>query len=209
MFGVPVRLLASLVAILAVAVGTVGGTLAYFTGTLDKTTTVSTATIKVGNVAGFPLQFTNLLPGETQAQDVTVQNGGSGKADFYVQLLSTSGGTDFCNPTPVLNVRIEDRDAGGNWYNGSICNLFPGWSGSTIAKIADDVDPSATKNYRVHLTLAPTAGNAYQGASNTDTIHIIAVQYNGPAPIPDKQGGTTQDAWPNDTAGADDDPNYP
>jgi len=150
-----------------------------------------------------------MLPGEQLTQDVSVRNGSNRPADFYVQLLSIPGGTNFCSPTPLLDVAIYDLDTGQWWYSGSICNLYPGWSGSTIVKVGEDIGVGVWKNYRVFLTLSGLTPNTYQGASNTSTVHLIAVQYNGPAPIPDDDGGTNQAAWPNDPYGNDDDPNYP
>ncbi len=208
------RILLAAFTIMVVSALVVGGTIAYFSGTADEIATISTATINIGDTSNFPLNFQNMLPGESQSQEVAVKNGGSRQADLYVQLLSTSGGTNFCTPSDVLNVKIQQIDGWGGgvvntWYNGSICNLFPGWSGSTIAKVANDVNPGDWAYFRVTLTLDATAGNAYQGASNTDTVHMIAVQYDGPSPVPDKQGGAIQDAWPTDTTPPDDDPNYP
>lgn len=211
------RLLASLVLIVAVAAMSVAGTLAYFSGSKDGGVEVETASIGIGDTSQFPLKFTGLLPGDTKVEHVWVKNGGTAKADFYVQLISTPDSTpdstNFCSPEDVLDLQIIETDGSWvptrTWYNGSICNLFPGWSGSTIAKVADDVDPDAAKYYELRLTLDPKAGNGYQGKSNSDTVHLIAIQYNGPAPVPDKQGGTVQYAWPDDATDQDDDPNYP
>jgi hypothetical protein len=208
------RILLAALTIMVVSALVVGGTIAYFSGTADQNTSVTTATINIGGAVNFPLDFLNMLPGESQSKEVAVQNGGSRSADLYVQLLSTSGGTNFCTPNDVLDVTIQQINGWGGgvintWYNDSICKLFPGWSSSTIAKVAEDVAAYGWAYFRVTLTLDATAGNAYQGASNTDTVHLIAVQYDGPPPVPDKQGGAIQDAWPNDTTLPDDDPNYP
>jgi hypothetical protein len=86
-----------------------------------------------------------------------------------------------------------------------------------IAKIGDNVVAGGWKHLRVDLTLAASAGNAYQGGTNTDFVHLIAVQYNGPAPVPNKQGfssGAYAIGWPVDYPDyaymdPDDDPNYP
>jgi predicted ribosomally synthesized peptide with SipW-like signal peptide len=208
------RILAAALVIVVVSALVTGGTIAYFSGTADQNTTVTTATINIGGAANFPLDFLNMLPGESQSKEVAVQNGGSRPADLYVQLLSTSDGTNFCVPNDVLRVKIQQINGWGGavigtWYNDSICKLFPGWSGSTIAKVADNVAAGDWAYFRVTLTLDATAGNAYQGASNTDTVHMIAVQYDGPAPVPDNDGGASQAAWPDDPYGDDDDPNYP
>lgn len=189
----------------------VQGTLTWFSGTENRSATVTTATIDLDGIEGFPITVSNLLPSETQTVTVKAKNVGSAAADFYVQMISDGVGKDFCNPPPpVLDIRIRNiTDATTPYGWASICNLFPGWSGSTIAKIADDVAPGAVKRFDIDVHLSTAAGNDYQGASNTDTVRLIAVQYNGPAPIPDKDGGLLQDPWPADTTAPDDDPNYP
>jgi hypothetical protein len=154
-----------------------------------------------------------MLPGESKSHEVAVKNGGSREADFYVQLLSDGVGLDLCNPNEYLNLKIDEINGWGGgvvntWYNASVCPLYPGFISSIIPQIADDVGVGEIKYFRATVTLNPAVGNSYQGLSNTDTIHLIAVQYNGPAPVPNKQNGV-QDAWPADTESPDDDPNYP
>ncbi len=208
--GLPAKVLGSFAVIAVIVTLTVGATVAYFSGTENQTATISTATIDLDATSGFPLSFTDMLPGETQSLDVTVKNVGDRAADFYVQMLSDGAGVDFCNPNDVLDVRVDNLSDGWTGYNASICNLFPGWSGSTIAKIADNVAAGVTKTFRISVALDPTAGNVYQNASNADVVHLIAVQFDGSAPVPDNDGGATvpQAAWPNDPFADDDDPNY-
>jgi predicted ribosomally synthesized peptide with SipW-like signal peptide len=202
----------------AVAAFGVTGTLTYFNDTASENLTVDTATVAIGSTYNFPLSFQKLVPGQWKSQDVAVQNGSDVPADLYVQLLSSGGAPDFCSPTPVLEAAIDDLDTSTRiWGTADPCTLFPGWSGSTIARVGDDVGAGAWKNYRVWVRLIAAAGNAYQGQSRTDTVHLIAVQDDGLAPIPDDDGGTNipQCDWPNDGVGApaycdgDDDPNYP
>ncbi len=199
------KLLLSAVAFVAIAALTVVGTLAYFTGTRDESGTLTTATIQIGDVANFPIQFTNMLPGESQTVTVSVQNGSNRHADFYVQLQTASGTTlNFCTPNANVVLTIS-----GGWYNGDICNLYPGWSGSQIVKFADDVSPGAWVSRNVTITLPgdlPGDDSAYEGGTVNNTVHLIAIQYNGPAPIADKD--SPGQLFPAD-GGNDDDPNYP
>jgi len=190
----------------------VKGTLTWFSGTDTRNQTVTTVTIDLHGVAGFPIIISDLMPSDIQTVTVKVKNIGTGKADFYVQMLSSGGAPNFCSPTSVLDIRIRNiTDGGPNPYPwDSICYLFPGWSQSKIVKIADDVAPGAVKRFDIDVHLLPAAGNAYQNVTRTDKVRLIAVQYNGLAPIPDNDGGTLlpQAAWPNDPYGNDDDPNY-
>ena len=188
----------------------VKGTLTWFSGTENRSQSVTTATIDLDATGGFPVIISDLMPSDTQTVSVWVKNVGSGTADFYVQMISSGGEPNFCSPTSVLDIKITNVSDGTTPYPwASICYLFPGWSESKIVKIADDVAPDAVKRFDVDVHLSTTAGNDYQGVSRSDIFRLIAVQSNGPAPIPDKQGGLDQDEWPADTHTPDDDGNYP
>jgi hypothetical protein len=208
------RVLASVAIIALVAALGVGATIAYFSGTQDRTATIATATIGV-NSEGLPYTFPNMLPGETQSRNVNVKNESTAQGDLFVQMLGTpspSGEANFCQPDPVLWIAIYNLDTSSYVYSGWICNLYPGHDGSTIPKLADDVGAGGWAHLRVDLTLSTEAGNEYQNKSNTDTVHFIAVQYNGPAPIANKQGfgsGAYAEGWPTDNYAPDDDTNYP
>lgn len=206
-------MLAGLVVVVAmatVAAFGVKGTLTWFSGTQNHNQSVTTATIDLDGVGGFPVTISDLMPSETQTVTVYVKNVGSGTADFYVQMISVGGGKNFCVPDDVLDIKIRNVTDGWTPYPlASICPLFPGWSESTIVKIANDVAPNVVKQFDIDVHLSTDAGNYYEGVSRTDRTRLIAVQSNGPAPIPDKQGGAEQDQWPADTHGDDDDPEYP
>lgn len=186
----------------------VNGTFTYFTGVKNESGSLTTATIRVGATTGFPMAFSNMLPGESQTQTVSVTNGSNRSADLYVQ-LQTAGGTthNFCSPDAGLNLKIVEPGV-KNWYNDNICKLYPGWSGSLIVKFADNVGAGASVSRDVVLTLPgdlPGDDSAYEGATVNNTVHLIAIQYDGPAPVADKDGGKL---FPADD-GTDDDSNYP
>jgi hypothetical protein len=212
--GMPTRILGGIAAIAVVAVLTAGATVAYFSGTQDRGgNTIATATIGV-NSNGFPLSFQNMLPGDWGFQDVEIVNQSTASADLFVQMLGDDPetGFNFCIPNDYLDLRIEDLTLGGYWYWDSICKLYPGQATSVIVKVGDNVPPGGSKYLRIGLYLDIAAGNDYQGKSNTDTVHLIAVQYNGPAPIPNLQGfsgGAYAIGWPADGDFPDDDTNYP
>lgn len=200
------KLLLGVVALVAIAALTVAGTLAYFTGTKDESGTLTTAIIEVGSTYNFPINFTNMLPGESQTRTIGVTNGSNRHADFYVQLQTASGTTlNFCTPNAGVQLTITGD---GTWYNDNICKLYPGWSGSLIVKFADNVAPGATVWRDVTITLPgdlPGDDSAYEGGTVNNTVHLIAIQFNGPQPIADLDAGQL---FPAD-GGADDDPNYP
>jgi hypothetical protein len=186
-------------------------TYAYFYGTRSTTAEITTATIGIGETQGFPLVFSGMLPGETQALDVNIQNGGTRPADLYLQMIGSIPGYNFCYDTtttpswtyrPLVWLRIQDRVSGVNLYDSWICPLYPGQSFSVIASIGSDIPASGWQYLSVYLTLAATTPNGAQTADKTETVRLIAVQYNGPAPVPETTGFPTMNPWP---AG---DPNY-
>jgi len=159
--------------------------------------------------------------------DVTVIDENSAPVDLYFQMIGyDSSNPNFCIPDKVLNLMVKDG-SNNEYWNGSICPLYPGQSSNTpdldgypdyvfprseIAPLGNNVGPGQTKSYIATVTLDEFAGNHLMGGSNKDIVHIIAVQAGGPAPVPDRQGfpyTETWDAWPVDTHGKDDDPNYP
>ena len=173
-----------------------GATFAYFSATLDKSATVTTATIGIGGTDGFPLSFTNLLPGESQSQSFSITVGGNRNADLYFQMIgSGTTTTNFCIPDQVIWLKVTNPAETVTYWDNWICPLYPGQSTSEIATLGTDVAFGATKNYKATLTLASTAGNAYMGGNNTDTVHLIAVQAGAPAPTPTTTGFPVMPPW--------------
>lgn len=194
LFGVPARLVASLVVAVTVASLAIVGTLAYFSGTSTQNVTLTTATISIGNPGGFPLNFTNMLPGETITQNVSIQNTGNRAVDVYFQLRDNGpSNINLCTPDTGTVLTVSA------WWGDNVCKLYPGWGESVIAKIADNLPAGDTATRTVSLALPVTLGNAYQGLYANNVAHLIAVQTGAPAPVPDPAGAL----WP---AG---DSNYP
>lgn len=214
------KVLFSILVIVAVIAITATATWAYFSYTTTEYATVTTALIGIGDTYGFPLAFSNILPGETLSKEFRVRNTGNRAADFYAQLVGDDTYDDskymnYClGPLGDEAMRVSIMELSGPggsdvnlWIdNMKICNLYPGHANSQIRQIGDSVPGNnGTKWYRVSVTLATAAGNEYMDKSNTDIVNLIAVQEDAPAPKPDKD--SFYSAWPTDTGG-DDDPNY-
>jgi len=212
--------LLSALVILAVVALTATVTWAYFSSNTTETATLTTALIGIGETGGFPINFDKVLPGESKVLEFSAKNIGNREADFYAQMVGWTG--DESNPAYLnfclgslgfnaVRVTVQELDTAGGtpmvtWINNEqICNLYPGHSASVIRQIANDVGVGVRKYYRITLTLNAFAGNEYMNKFNTDYVNLIAVQYNGPNPMPDKD--SYYSAWPTDT-GTDDDPNY-
>jgi len=186
-----------IVIVLVIAL-TAGATFAYFSAQ-DTSHSAKITTAKLGVVGWFstPLMFPSMLPGDSVTQTIQIQNtSADAKEDFYLQMEpeSPGGDTNFCYEhdvtgwhfTPKAWLKIVEEGTTVR-YDNWICYLYPvnlaGEGGKTIALLSDDVNPGQLKTYTVTLTLSPTTGNAFQGKTNEDKIHLIAVQYNGPAPV--------------------------
>jgi hypothetical protein len=120
MRAIPIRLILAASSVFALAALTYAATSAYFSNAVNGSTTVTTANIHIGGFTGFPVNFSNLLPGETQSVNTQVKNDGTAKIDLYVQLISDGSGTDFCNPTAGLLTLKVDWAGHGQVYNGDI-----------------------------------------------------------------------------------------
>jgi len=199
--------------ILVVVALAVGATWAWFSAqNTTEYATVSTAKLGIDEVHSFPLEFTNMLPGQTIAKDFWLVNEGNVKEDFYFQMIpdASETGFNFCYDTSknpmepwdpaVLYIWVVDDDNIW-WVNGAnLCKLYPIDSDAFIAKIADDVPAGATKHFVLYIKLHESADNKFQDKSNSDFINFIAVQYDGPAP--QSGHGLPFQVWP------EGDPNY-
>jgi predicted ribosomally synthesized peptide with SipW-like signal peptide len=217
------RIVFSMLLIVAIVAATATVTWAWFSANRTEAATITTARIGIGETSGFPLTFSNMLPGEVMSVEFSVKNTGNRDADFYSQLVGYTTDDENNNPRymnfclgtlgdEALRVSIHELDAAGGdvvytWVNNAkICNMYPGHPNSVIHKIGDDVALGIRKYYQVDVKLAAAAGNDYMDKLNTDYVNLIAVQYNGPAPQPDRD--SYYSAWPTDIDD-DDDPNYP
>jgi predicted ribosomally synthesized peptide with SipW-like signal peptide len=169
------KVLASLL-VIAVVAGLVGAsTWAYFSNTVAADINTSNATVKVGALTGFPLNFTDLIPGQwTGWKEVSVNNASTIPADLYLGLhdhLST------CDLKDQLSVQIERYD-GSSWvsvYDADVKWLFDAWQ-----KVAEDMPASLTYYYQVRVQLV--ASYTDQTCKTDAYVLIYAVQPDGPVP---------------------------
>lgn len=157
-------------------------TVAYFTDTLSiNNNTFATGTVDLDDTwtSGLPFNFSNLTPGNESISEVLgVGYGGSIPADLYFGAKAQSGD----NLKDILEYYIEEVDSSGTHisnvtgWNG-VVNAFAGWT-----KIAENLNSSDWKYYKIHLRVLSTTDNNYQGKSATNIIFIHAVQHGQSAP---------------------------
>lgn len=189
-------LVVNVIVILAVVALTAGATYAYFSAQdQTKQAEITTAKLGVEGVFSTPLSFPKMLPGDSVVKWIAIKNtSADAYEDFYLQMIpeSPSGDTNFCYKKDGANwlwdpkVWLKIEDGSTVRYDNWICFLYPvnnaGEGGKVIAMLADDVAPGASKTLKVTLTLSTTTGNFFQDKNNKDTMNLIAVQWNGPAP---------------------------
>ncbi len=195
----------NIVLILAVLAATSSMTFAYFNSTRSEAAQFNTSRVAIDEVNNFPLQFSNLIPGEWQEQKVALRNTSTISADIYLQMgANHDSKISFCDGPQgdVLLLRIEAVEAGGaslgDVYNDSICKLYPRDGSSVISLLAGSVAAWDWRYFKIHVALKGSVDQLYYvNSSNVDTIRLIAVQHGAPKPQP-----AAGKLWP------EGDPNY-
>lgn len=151
------------------------GAYAYFSDTATKTLNTTTATVKVGDTSGFPLAFSNLVPGiYSDWNYVTIENGSTIPVDLYTGVKHRSGA---CDLKDKLWVEIVDASKNAIW-SGDVFDLFASW-----VRFANDMPAGATWGFYMRAKLDPNAGNELQNCNLVNDIFIHATQWDpGTAP---------------------------
>ena len=187
------KILGSVAVIALVATISVGATIAYFSGTrIRPARSPRRRSASIPTVSRSPSRTCCRVRRSHRRSGSRTPAPRRATCSSRCSATTRETGTNFCSRPAVLNIGIYDLDLSGYWYNGTNCDLYPGQGSSVIVKIGDDVAAGGWAHLQIELTLASSAGNAYQGGSNTDFVHLIAVQYNGPAPIANKQGSPSR-----------------
>jgi len=124
---------------------------------------VSTATLSLnlsdakGSVGTFDLDFTNLKPGQTLTQNVTVKNTGSIAANVKVGAPIT--GTSFSGGNLVATDYSELKIGVADYQSPVAVTSMP-----TSLNLGS-LSAGETKTYKVQVSLDQTAGNEWQGVT--------------------------------------------
>lgn len=189
------KIVKSLFVVFLVAVAASFATYSYFKkttrvlGEADQTPenamSYQLATVSANGYYGFPLSFTNIVPGGYYSKDVGIQYTGSTIGDIYFGATHGNAKDDIVS---ILQVRLERIDQNGNpigWVTGWMpaTNVFGSWT-----KLADDMNQNEWARYRIHIYVDSNAGNNYQGDVANNGVLIYAVQDGfGPPATPPYQ----------------------
>ena len=159
------------------------GTLAYWTDDATAsgaTFTSGTIDLLVGGDETDAFDFsamgvTNMVPGSTEAQTITVNNNGSAPFKYTVTSAATNAGAP--NLPGALTWRITTGTASGadlsRVCSGAVVNTGTGINGS-LTSTGRQVLTTATETLCFEVTLPTDAPSALQGATTTATLTFTA-----------------------------------
>lgn len=143
----------------------------------NKVMSYEIAKVEVGDVAGFPMDFTNMVPETVYDKTAHIKYEGTTPGDLYFKATFIGNYADL---SPYLQVKIAKVDG-----NGSVLSwVTPNWESATTLyswkELDHDVVPGATVNYKVYAKVLGLAGiNDFQGKIAYNGVAIQAVQANG------------------------------
>ena len=178
----------------SLAIGTMF-TGAIFTDQQTDNSTFTTGTIALdaAKIAAMDLTTSSMMPGDTAASSVTVQNDGTAQLRYAVSQSSTN--SDSKNLRSVLNVEVKTEDTGAGAFgtDGDYCDDSNGTTLYTSAALgasgdlvgdptqgaqAGDrtLDSGTSEVLCFYVSLPLSTSNAYQSASTTTTFTFDAEQ---------------------------------
>jgi hypothetical protein len=165
------------ISILTVGAGTIS--LAQFTDSATSTWAFSTGTIDVSVNPAVLAAVTNMMPGDTATQALTVTNAGTGDLRYAMSTVAT-------NPLGgqlQLTVKTEDGGGGCAAFTGTSVLAITTLNGAAIGSSAQGANAgdrnlaagaSEVLCFRVSLPLS--TGNTFQGVSSAVTFTFDAEQ---------------------------------
>lgn len=147
----------------------------FTNGTVDLTTSPTTAAIS----------YSNMAPGDVVTNPVTVGNAGSLAMRYAVSSTATNTDSKGLKDQLALTIKTEDSGGGCSAFTGT--SLYTGDLDSTAGKLIGDSATGAQAGDRtvaaganevlcVRATLPSGTGNAFQGATTTATFSFDAEQ---------------------------------
>jgi hypothetical protein len=157
------------------------GANAFSTGTIDISTSPTTAVVS----------YSNMFPGDSVTDDLLVSNDGTGALRYVMTSASTNADTKALRDQLQLAVRTVDAGGGTDFGtdadycdDGTGTSVYSGGLGSaafgdaTAGAQAGDRDLAVSGSERLCFTVSLDAstGNAYQNAATTTTFTFTAEQ---------------------------------
>ena len=172
-------IVALLAAVSMLTIGAGSISLAQFTDSATSTWAFSTGTIDINTSPAVLTAVSNMMPGDTATQALTVTNGGSGDLRYAISVAATNA------LGAQLQLTVKTQDAGGGCaaFTGTSVLAATALNGAAVGSPtqgtqAGDRNLAAGGNevlcLRVSLPL--TTNNTFQGASSAATFTFDAEQ---------------------------------
>jgi hypothetical protein len=142
----------------------------------DAAMSYKIAEVEVGEVRGFPMNFTNMVPETEYSKPANIKYLGTTPGDLYFKATEIKGYADL---SPFLQVRIDKVDGSGNLIS-HVTNWENALSLYSWRALDYDVAPNATVYYKVYAkVLGNNDLNTFQGQTAYNGVDIQAVQADG------------------------------
>lgn len=171
------KIFVSFFVLILLLIGTTGAVIAYFSDTkIISGNTFTTGSVKLDSSLTSPINFENLLPGETQSQDISIKYDGTVNADLYFgisnQFLINSPFYNSELDESYLELSVFDKDSNETIIDWQDYKFFlTNWS-----ELMAQVDPGTTKNYRIDALLKSSVSNDLQGKIDSSNLIFHTVQ---------------------------------
>ena len=165
------------ISLLTIGAGSIS--LAQFTDTASSTWAFSTGTIDVNTSPAVLTAVTNMLPGDTATQALTVTNAGTGDLRYAMSTVATNA----LGAQLQLTVKTQDGGGGCAAFTGTSVLTITTLNGAAIGSNVQGANPgdrnlaagtSEVLCFRVSLPLS--TGNTFQGVSSAVTFTFDAEQ---------------------------------
>ena len=167
----------ALTALATVLIGAAATSLAQFTDSHDATATFSTGTIVLGVNPTTVFSASNVFPGTTGSQTVTVSNTGTGALRYAISTVATN--TDSKGLASAILLTVAEGTCAGStvlYGPGALGSAAVG-SANQGADTGDRALAAATsEDLCFSWNLPLTTGNALQNAATTATFTFAAEQ---------------------------------
>jgi predicted ribosomally synthesized peptide with SipW-like signal peptide len=171
------KIFVSFLVLILLLIGTTGAVIAYFSDTkIISDNTFTTGSVRLDSSLTTPIIFENLLPGDSQSQDISIKYDGTVKADLYFgisnQNLINSPFYNSVEEESYLELSVFDNDSSETIIDWQDYKFFLiNWS-----ELMAQVDPGTTKNYRIDARLKSSVENDLQGKTDSSNLIFHTVQ---------------------------------
>lgn len=172
-------IVALLAAVSMLTIGAGSISLAQFTDSASSTWAFSTGTIDVNTSPAVLTAMSNMMPGDTATQALTVTNAGSGDLRYAL----SSAATNPLGTALQLTIKAEDAGGGCAAFTGTTILAATtlngaGFGSATQGANAGDrnLAAGASEVLCMRVSLPLSTGNALQGASSAATFTFDAEQ---------------------------------